>query len=138
MNTQNVNTAALESSERCDLNDFETCRLGQFAVRFFAPLSDGAMHGNCTYMCLASSEWDAAFRFGQHCKNVHYDIYSVTETEPVQAVALSTNNYRFVPLNSKCWRCLDTGFVVLVTADGGIYDEIMQPLKRYGTLSPIF
>lgn len=138
MNTQNVNTAAQKSSERCDLNDFETCRVGRFLVRFYAPSSDGAMQGNCSYICNASSEWDAAFQFGQHCKNAHYDIYSVIEKEPVQVVALSSTNYRFVPLSSRCWRCLDTGFVVIVTADGAIYDEIMQPLNPYGTLTPIF
>ena len=138
MNTQNVNIAAQKSSERCDLNDFETCRIGRFVVRFYAPSSDGAMQGNCSYICNASSEWDAVFQFGQHCKNAHYDIYSVIENEPVQVVALSSTNYRFVPLSSRCWRCLDTGFVVIVTADGAIYDEIMQLLKPYGTLTPIF
>lgn len=138
MNTQNVNTAAQKAHERCDLHDFETCRLGRFTVRFYAPSADGAMHGNCSFLCSASSPWDAAFRFGQHCKKAHFDIYAVIEETPVQTVAVSSTHYRFVPLGQTCWRCLDTELVVTVKADGAIYDELMQPINGYGRLTPTF
>lgn len=121
MHTQNVKTAAPESTERWDVKacQFETQELGRFSVKFSAPCVGGSVMLNCSHITNASNPFDAVYRFVRETRAENCTVYAVEKTEPVRPVCLSTTGYRFVQ-KGNFWLCLDTGVIVNVSQDGSM------------------
>jgi frataxin-like iron-binding protein CyaY len=141
MNTQNVNTAAHESSERWvkDLYAFESQEMGYFSVKYTSHSARGNFIAQCQQLTFAKSRLDAAFKFGLSAvEENHFGVYAVEVLEPIQDVCISTKGYHF-SINAGVWRCWENGQVVAIAQDGRIWNgKGEDPLPLYGQLSPIF
>ncbi|CAI2533672.1 Uncharacterised protein [Serratia ficaria] len=139
MNTQNVKTAAPESSERWDVKAclFKTQSIGRYSVKFSAPCIGGGVNLNCSHITNASSSLDAVARFQRETRAADCSVYAVVEIEPVQPVCMSTAGYRLVQ-KGFIWFCLDTGMIVEVAENGNMRrGDDGRTLPAYGTLTRI-
>jgi len=139
MNTQNVKTAAPESSERWDVKAclFKTQNIGRYSVKFEAPCIGGGTTLNCSHITNASNAFDAVACFKRETRAADCNVYAVDEIEPVQPVCLSTTGYRLVQ-RGYIWLCLDTGVIVEVAQNGNMRrGDDGTTLPAYGTLTCI-
>ncbi|WP_447889579.1 hypothetical protein [Serratia fonticola] len=140
MNTQNVNTAARESSERWvkNLRFFAYQELGRFVVKYTAYSARGGFSTCHQHLIFAKSRLDAAFKFGLLApKESDFVVDAVDVQVPIQDVCISKTGYHFT-VEAGLWCCLENGEQVEITCDGDIWNEDRTAkLPLYGQLSHV-
>ena len=140
MNTQNVKTAAHESSERWVKNQraFANQELGRFVVKYTAYSVRGVFSTHHRYFIFAKSRLDAAFKFGLLApKESDFVVDAVDVQVPIQDVCISKTGYHFI-VEAGLWRCLENDEQVEITCAGDIWNaDRTVKLPLYGQLSHV-
>lgn len=140
MNTQNVKTAALESSERWVKKQraFANQELGRFVVKYTAYSVRGGFSTHLQHFLFAKSRLDAAFKFGLLApKECDFVVDAVGVQVPIQDVCISTTGYHFT-VEAGLWRCLENDEQVEITCAGDIWNaDRTVKLPLYGQLSHV-